>query len=251
MPAPTWRANSAYQSGTNSVTMANPAGIAEGDILVLAIETANDWVALVHATNLTNNGWARVANSNSFPGGTPAAANNTYQDIWWRRVGANANTAVILGDAGDHTLAVCAAFSNCVATGSPWDTGTAAGINVKVSVATAQVNSYAVTTSSANTLILTIINSPQDIAAGRINASPLLLVGGAGSDTELTERCDWGTTSGGGGTIAILTHRKPTAGLTANVRANTTVANTAILWTGALIGLADAIIRPRSQVIII
>ena len=247
MPAPTFRANSAYQSGTASVTMANPAGIAVNDILVLVIESANQYLAQA-ATNLTNNGWARVANSNTQLG-VAAAANATYMDIWWRRVGANANTAVVLGDYGDHTLAVCAAFSNCVVTGSPWDTGTAAGINVGVSVATAQVNSYAVTTSTANTLILTIINSPQDIAAGRINTGPLLFSSGSNDDVELTERFDFGTTSGGGGTIACLTHRKPSAGLTANVRANTTVLNTAIIWTGALIGLADA--KPKSFIYLV
>lgn len=226
--------------------MAFPSGYTTSDILVLVIETANDWVSSLWTTNLTNNGWARAANSNTIYGGANTAANVTYMDVWWSRPTTTSQTAVILGDAGDHTLAVCAAFANCITTGDPWDTGTAAGINVKVGVATAQVNSFAVTTATANTLILTVINSPQDIAAGRINASPLLLVGGSGGDTELTEQCDFGTTSGGGGTIAILTHRKPTAGATANVRANTTIANTALIWTGALIGLADA--KPWCQI---
>ena len=250
MPAPNYRANSTFASGTASVTMTNPAGLLANDILVLVIESANQFLTQAQ-TNLTNNGWLRVANSNTGIG-TAAAANAVRQEVWWRRVGANANTAVVLGDYGDHTLAVCGAFSNCVNTGSPWDTGTAAGINVGITVATAQVNSYAVTTSTANCLILTIISRPQDSAAGQINAAGLLLFSsGANDDTQLTERYDWGTTSGGGGTIAVLTHRKPTAGLTANVRANTLTSNTAIIWTGALIGLADAVIRPRSQVIII
>jgi hypothetical protein len=243
MPAPNFRSNSAYQSGTTSVSIAFPSGYTTEDILVLVIESANQYLAQA-ATNLTNNGWARVANSNTMLG-VAAAANATYMDIWWSRPTTTSQTAVTLGDYGDHTLAVVAAFANCVTTGDPWDTGTAAGINVGITVATAQVNSYGVTTSTANTLVLTVINSPQDIAAGRINASPLLLIG-AGDDTELTERCDFGTTSGGGGTIAILTHRKPTAGATDNVRANTTVANTAIIWTGALEGMADA--KPWSQI---
>ena len=240
MPAPNFKSNGPFSSGTTSVSlnMGAPLSYTTSDILVCVIESANQYLAQA-ATNLTNNGWARVANSNTMLG-TAAAANATYQDIWWQRPTTTSQTAVVLGDYGDHTLAVVASFANCVTTGSPWDTGTAAGINVAVTVATAQVNSYAVTTATANTLVLTVINSPQDIAAGRINASPLLLVGGSGGDTELTERFDLGTTSGGGGTIALLSHRKPTAGTTANVRANTTVANTAILWTGALIGTADA-----------
>jgi hypothetical protein len=249
MPAPNFRANSTFASGTTSVTMTNPASLVEGEILVLVIESANQYLAQA-ATNLTNNGWLRVANSNTGIG-VAAAANATYQDIWWRRVGANANTAVVLGDYGDHTLVVVSAFANCVTTGDPWDTGTAAGINVGITVATAQVNSYAVTTATANCLILTIINKPDDVAAVSINANPKLFSSGANDDVELTERIDYGTASGGGGRFAMLTHRKPAAGLTANVRANTTTVNTAIIWTGALIGIADAVIRPRTQVIFV
>jgi hypothetical protein len=238
MPAPSYVSNSTYSGGQTSVSITLPATYTTDDILVLVIESANQYLAQA-ATNLTNNGWSRVANSNTMLG-VAAAANATYMDIWWSRPSTTAQTAVTLGDYGDHTLAVVGRFANCVTTGSPWDTGTAAGINVTVGTATAQVNSYGVTTSTANTLVLTVINSPQDIAAGRINASPLLLIGGSAGDTELTERFDYGDTAGGGGTIAVLTHRAATTGTTANVRANTTVANTAILWTGALKGIPNA-----------
>ena len=246
MPAPTWRANSTYASATGSLTITNPASLVANEILVLVIESAAQYLAQA-ATNLTSNGWQRVANSNTTQG-TAASANGVHQDIWWRRVDANANTAVVLGDYGDHTLAVVGAFGNCITTGSPWDTGTAAGINVGVTVATAQVTSRNCTTSAANTLIVTIINRPQDSAAAFVNSAPyLLLVGGSGGDIELTERCDFGTASGGGGQIAMTTHRKPTAGATANVRANTLTSNTCIIWTGALIGLPDA--KPYVQIV--
>lgn len=236
--APSFRSNSAYDSAVNSVTMSFPAGYTTSDILVLVIETANDWVSSLWTTNLTNNGWSRCANSNTIYGGANTAANVTYMDVWWSRPTTTSQTAVILGDAGDHTLSVCAAFSNCITSGSPWDTGTAAGINVKVGVATAQVNSGAVTTSTANTLIVTIINTPQDAASARLSV-PKLFSSGANDDTELTEQCDWGTISGGGGTIGIYTHRKPTIGLTANVRCNLAASNTALIWTGALVGVGD------------
>jgi hypothetical protein len=224
--------------------MAFPAGYTTSDILVLVIESSNQFLAQAQ-TNLLNNGWARVANSNTGIG-TAATANGVRQEIWWQRPTTTSQTAVVLGDYGNHTMAVCAAFANCITTGSPWDTGTANGINVSITTATAQANSYGVTTSNANTLILTIFCTPATGASGWINASPLL-VGGSG-DTELTERCDFGTASGDGGRIAILTHRKPTAGATANVRANTTTSNTHIIWTGALIGLPDS--KPFSQVVI-
>lgn len=252
MPAPTWRSNSTYASATASLTMTLPAGYQVNDILVLAIETANNTGAGMSGipaqgqTNLTNNGWARVANSNtSLLAPTVAASQNTKLDIWWNRASTTSQTAVVLGDSGDHTMSVCAAFSNVIATGDPWD----AAVNVTMTTASAQTTSRNVTTSVANTLVLTIIASPRDAAAAHINASPLLLIGGSGGDTELTERCDWGTTQGNGGTVGWLTHRKPTAGATANVRANTVTSNVTIMWTGALKGLPDA--RPRSQVILI
>jgi len=233
MPAPNFRANSTYASATTSLTMTNPAALAANDILVLAVESANAGIITQGRTNLTNNGWARVGNSNTVYNTGGATANVTL-DIWWRRVGANANTQVVLGDAGDHTLAVCAAFANVITTGDPWN----ATVNVSKTTASSQTTTGNVTTSEANTLIVTIIATPRDSAAATINASPLL-IGGSGDDTELTERCDAGTTSGNGGTIGFLTHRKPTAGATANVRANLAASLVTLSWTGALIGIAD------------
>jgi hypothetical protein len=221
--------------------MTFPPGYTTTDILVLCIETANGWTFPLWETNLTNNGWARVANSNTMPGATSVAANAVYQDIWWSRPSTTSQTAVIIGDGGNHTLVVCAAFQGACTTGSPWDTGTSAGINLHTSVETAQVNTMAVTTTTANTLIIAIINKPDDSTAGGINASPLLFSAGANDDTGLTEHCDSGTTGGSGGQIAFLSWRKPTSGLTANLRANTTVANTAILWLGALLASPDSI----------
>jgi hypothetical protein len=239
MPAPTWRANSTYASATASLTMTLPAGYQVNDILVLAVTGANGSIPAVNQTNLTNNGWARVQNTNTRI--TGAATANLNLDIWWQRASTTSQTAVVLGDSGDHTLSVCAAFSNVITTGDPWDSPQ---LNVSNTTAVAQVTSYNVTTSTANSLVLTIIANPRDIAASGVNASPVL-VGGSGGDTELTERCDWGTVSGGGSGIAFLTHRKPTAGATANVRANTATAQTAVTWSGALKAKADA--RPWSR----
>ena len=252
MPAPNFRSNSTFASATASLTMTLPAGYQVNDILVLIVETANNTGAGMTGipaqgqTNLTNNGWARVANSNtSLLSPTVAASQNTKQDIWWNRATSTSQTAVVLGDSGDHTLAVCAAFENCITTGDPWD-GT---INVTQTTATSQVTSGNITTSSANTLLLAVISSPRDAAAAHINASPLLI--NTTDEVELTERFDFGTTSGNGGTIGALTFRKPSAGATANVRANTVTSNVAIVWLGALKGIPDAVVRPRSQVILI
>lgn len=246
MPAPIFRANSSYASGTGSVTITFPTGYQANDILVLALEGANQSNAQAH-TNLTNNGWARVTNTNT-TFGTAAAAQATKLDIWWKRVGAS-NTAVSIVDFGDHTLAVMAAFYNTPNEGNPWSTGTGAGMNVVQGTAVSQVTFSNVTTSEANTLVLNWISSPRDAAAAHINASPLIVTSPSGDETEITERCDWGTTSGGGGTISLLTYRKPTAGQTGNLRVNTATSNTATLWTGALLGIPDAVIRPRSQAI--
>jgi hypothetical protein len=249
MPAPTWRANSTIVSSTASITITYPAGYAANDILVLALEGANQSNAQAH-TNLTNNNWIRVANTNT-TFGTAATAQAVKLDIWWRRVTSNSNTAVSIVDFGDHTMSVMAAFSNCVTTGDPWDTGTAAGVNVVQGTATSQSTFRNVTTSEANTLVLNWIAFPSDGAAAFINASPIIINSPSGNETEITERIDWGTTSGGGGKLGLITYRKPTAGQTGNLRANTVTSNVSVMWTGALRGIPDAVIRPRSQVIII
>jgi len=208
MPAPTFRAASTFASGTGSVTITYPTGYAANDILVLALEGANQSNAQAH-TNLTNNNWIRVANGNVTVG-TAAAAQSTKLDIWWRRVTSNSNTAVSIVDFGDHTLTVMAAFSNCVTTGDPWDTGTAAGVNVAIGTATAQVTFRNVTTSEANTLVLNWVSHARDSAAAIINASPQLFINSpSGDETELATRLNGGTTSGGGGAIAMLSFRKP------------------------------------------
>lgn len=232
MTAPTFRSNSAFQTGTGSVTIALPTGYAANDILVLNIESSNQFLAQAY-TNLTNNGWARPANSNVFVG-TAASANATTTDIWWKRSAAS-ETAVVLGDFGNHTTGVVTAFANCVTTGNPWQ-GT---INVITSVATAQVNTSAVTTNTTNSLVCVFINTPRDAAAAQINASPVLF--NNSDEVEVTERYDWGSTSGDGGTLGLITLRKPSVGLSANLRANLVVANTATMFIGALQGINEGV----------
>jgi len=249
MPAPTFRANSTIVSGLGNITITYPAGYAANDILVLALEGANQSNAQAH-TNLTNNNWIRVANSNVTQG-TLGATTATKVDIWWRRVTSNSNTAVTIVDFGDHTIAVMAAFSNCVTTGDPWDTGTAAGVNVVVGTATSQVTFRNVTTSEANTLVLNWITSPRDAAAAHINASPIIITSPSGDETDITERIDWGATQGNGGSIALLTYRKPSAGQTGNLRANTVTSTTGALWTGALRGIPDPQAKPWARSVFI
>lgn len=249
MPAPTFRANSSFASGTGSVTITFPTGYAANDILVLALEGANQSNAQAH-TNLTNNGWARVANTNTTVG-TAAAAQSTKLDVWWQRASTASQTAVSIVDFGDHTLAVMAAFYNTPNTGDPWDTGTAAGVNVVVGTATAQVTFGNVTTSEANTLVLNIVTTARDGAQVQLNASPLIINSPSGDETEITERYDFGTASGGGGSAGMITFRKPSAGQTGNLRVNLAVANVATLWTGALRGLADPVAKPRSFSVIV
>lgn len=242
MPAPVFRANSSYVGGTGAIAITFPSGYAVDDLLVLIVETANNTgagqsgIPSANQTHLTNNGWVRVANSNThLLSPTVATSQNTSQDIWWNRATNTSQTAVSIGDSGDHTMCVMLAFQNVIKTGDPWDVA----INVTQTSASAQTNSGNVTTTTPNTLIITVISSPRDAAAAHINASPLLLINGSGDDTELAELCDFGTTSGNGGTIGVLKHRKPSRSITANVRANVAVSNVHIVWTGALKGTRE------------
>jgi hypothetical protein len=243
MPAPTFRGNGTFTSGTTSVTAdVTNTGRQLNDIIVIHIESANQGLAQAY-TNLTNNGYARPANSNVVVG-TAAAATATQTDIWWKRAtGSEAN--VVLGDLGDHTLCVVAAFSNVITTGDPWD----ATVNIATSVATAQVNTRNVTTSTGNALICHFISSPRDAAAAHLNANPVLF--NSSDEVEVTERYDFGTASGGGGTAGLITYRKPTAGAVANLRINTVTSNTSTIFTGALIALPDPSVYPWSQVVIL
>lgn len=243
MPAPSFRANSVFTSGTTSVT-ANVTGLAPqtNELIIIAIESANQSLAQAY-TNLTNNGYARPANSNVVVG-TAAAATATMTDIWWKRAaGGDAN--VVLGDFGDHTACAVSVYTNVITTGDPWD----ATINVAYGTPGTQVNTYGVTTSTANCLIVNFIHSARDAAAAHLNANPVLF--NSSDEVEVTERYDYGVTAGGGGTLGLITFRKPTAGAVANLRVNTVTSNVATIFTGALIGTPDPSVYPWSQVVII
>lgn len=229
MPAPSFRSNSDFAAGTGSVTMSLPAGYVVDDILILNIETSNSYLAQAY-TNLTNNGWARPVNSNVGVGTT--LATNTACDIWWKRAAAS-ETAVVLGDLGNHTHAVVSAIQDCVTTGDPWQ-GT---INVVHAAADAQVNSYGVTTNTSNCLICVFVNTGRDAAASQLS-TPVLF--NSSDEVETTERYDWGTVQGDGGSLGLITFRKPSAGLSANLRANLVVACTAAIFVGSLQGTPDA-----------
>lgn len=241
MPAPVFRANSSYVGGTGAIAITFPSGYAVDDLLVLIVETANNTgagqsgIPSANQTHLTNNGWVRVANSNThLLSPTVATSQNTSQDIWWNRATNTSQTAVSIGDSGDHTMCVMLAFQNVIKTGDPWD----GAINVTKTTASAQSTGGNIITTVANTLLVTVLSSPRDVAGAHINASPLLITGDSG-DVELAELCDWGVTSGNGGTIGVLKHRKSNKGATANVRANTVTSNVSIMWTGALKGTRE------------
>ena len=236
MPASTWRANSTYASGVSFSTITLPAGYAVNDILLLAVlgedvTPVGSGIISAGITNLTNNGWARVANTNTHLVGT--STQNVFMDIWWSRAATASQTAVDIGDSGGHTLAVCSAFSNVFllnTSADPW----VDAINISSTTATAQVNSRNIISTTSNTLAVCLIAGPRDSAAAQINSSPVLF--NTTDEVELTERCDWGTASGTGSTLGILTYRKPGVGPMANVRANTATAQTYIVWMGALKG---------------
>jgi hypothetical protein len=82
-----------------------------------------------------------------------------------------------------------------------------------------------------------------------LNANPVLF--NTSDEVEVTERYDWGTTSGGGGTAGLITYRKPTAGAVANLRINLAVSNTATIFTGALKALPDPTAQPWARVVVI
>jgi hypothetical protein len=93
-----------------------------------------------------------------------------------------------------------------------------------------------VTTNTTNSLICVFINTTRDAAASQLS-TPVLF--NSSDEVETTEQYDWGTVNGNGGSLGLFTYRKPSVGLSANLRANLVVTNVSAVFVGALQGLEE------------
>lgn len=181
-------------SGTGDVTPAVPTGTAENDILILAVETANETVT-------APSGYTEVDVS-PFGGGTAGAIGGSGLAVFWKRAGAS-ETAPTVTDPGNHALAVLLAYQGAITAGNPFN---ATAESHETTTNDTSVEWPAVTTTIDNCLIINIGNDLRDATGARLS-------GWTNSNlSSLTERYDGGTTSGNGGGLYVADGLLATAG---------------------------------------
>jgi hypothetical protein len=214
---PSFVSAGAMAEGTGNVTPGLPPGLAEKDIMLLFVETANEAVT-------APTGWVAVADS---PQGTGTAAGTaaTRLTVFWKRAGIT-ETAPTITDPGEHAVAQILAFRGCVNTGNPWDV-TSGDV---ASSASTSVSIPGDTTTVVNCLVVLAVSNATDTAtpqaSGYTNASL----------ANLTERTDINSTQGNGGGFAVITGEKATIGAYS--------ATTATLATSSVQGRISIALKP-------
>jgi hypothetical protein len=225
VPIPTFvaagtAANTATGGGT-SITPGLPAGIAADDILVVAIEAANE---PINATT----GWTNIGS------GTVAQATGliTGLTLRWHRYTGSAPSTTFTLTTGNHLVGRIAAFRGCVTAGSPIN-GTPAVLSDNGT--TTAFSIPAGTTSVADCLVVAAVATGTDVtslvhATGWTNASL--------ASPAVTEFFDnWNATGNGGG-FAAAYGGKATAGAYNATTGTLTTGNTKACMSFALAGAA-------------
>jgi hypothetical protein len=240
MPRPSVRSQ-ANAAGQAAVTLTPPAGHQVGDLIIIAIETANETVV---ATAFNTHGYTLVSPGvgGPHPGqGTAAAANATRLTIYWRRAANTTMPAVSTGDSGDHQSAAIIIIQNANTTiDPPWET--AANLAQTTNSTTLDFNSL--TTTNANTLIFHAAGLDTDVAGDQVSAPT------NGNLTNLTEWTDAGTNAQDGGCIAIITGDFAGSGSTGNTTATLATTEIYSTWTAAILGTPDPTAKPWARAVI-
>ena len=216
---PTYQAVGAAVGGTGAISPAWPTH-QSGDVALLVVETANQAVTLSTAAGFT-------AVTNSPQGtGTAGGSSATRLTVFWKRATSSAEATPTIADSGDHQIAKIITFRGVTSSGDPWDI-TAGSV---ASSAGTSVSIPTVTTTVANTLVVTIVANATDTSSARTS-------GWTNSNlTSLTERMDNNTTNGNGGGFGVATGVKAAAGATG--------ATTATLATSSVQGKMTIALKP-------
>lgn len=187
--APVWKANGTAVSGTGSFNLAWPAGHAAGDFGIIIINSSNE------ASSAS--GWTFHAQNGI---GVAATADSTMLRIYYKFATSSAEPDVLIGDSGNHTLAVMITF-----TGVNTDVPIAGGANSWSDVNTTAVTYPTLTTTTANALICLLLATGQEATQSGWTHAGL---------TGLTARASGTTTSGLDGSVASATGLRAVAGAT-------------------------------------
>lgn len=195
MSTPTLRSVGAQVNGTGAVTVPMPSH-AVNTVLLMHVETSNETVTLTSAAS-----FSAVSSSGSGTG-TSATSNAVRLSAYWLRATSSGMSAPVIGDAGDHVLAIITAYDGCILTGIPWNI--TSGNLVSSSSSYVQVRGGTSTVSEC--LIVAASASAREVSPGQYASwlNPDL--------SNVSEIVDIATTDGNGGTIGIAIGSKATAG---------------------------------------
>jgi hypothetical protein len=219
-PTPTVVSTGTGVSGAAAVSIGMPSSFAAGDLLLMFVETANQAVATAPS------GWTEDASS---PQGTGTAAGAAATRLTiYRKISDGTETAINIGDAGDHTFGRTMAIRGVHQTTPIHQTsGTTAASSTSVSCPS-------VTTSVNNCLILNAFTNVTDTTTSQSSGQS------NGSLSGLTETIDQNISAGNGGGITVLSGGLATAGSTGNT--------TATLAGASVQGLITLAIQPPATV---
>lgn len=243
MPRPSVRSQ-ANNTGLGAITLTPVAGHAANDLMIVAIESANE-VSATWATAFSGAGWTNIPVGAGGPAegiGTAAAANATRLTLYWRRAANGTMPAISVADSGDHQTAALVIIQNANTTvDPPWEL--AANTRQTTNTTTVSFNSF--TTTNANTLIFHVAGVDTDTTTSQGSAPTNANL------SDLTEHVDRFGSGGDGGGVIILSGGKATAGSTGNT--TMTLATTEIFttWSAAILGTPDPAAKPWARAVFI
>ncbi|MEI6649802.1 MAG: glycine-rich domain-containing protein [Candidatus Moraniibacteriota bacterium] len=190
---PLFRAVGTAATGTTTVTPGLPAGHATNDILILFVQSSNEFVT-------APSGYTQIGPQHG--SGTNVVAGANRLAMFWKRDG-GAESAPTVADSGDHTYAVIAAFSGCPTTGDPFKYVSGG----EKTTASGSGSATGGQTTIDNSLIVTAVTTSLDAVSSATYSSWANT-----SLSSVTEQFDGGIADGTGGSIGIVTGGKAAAG---------------------------------------
>src|SRR5215218_679119 len=197
MALPTFVNVGTSASALNAISPGIPASIANNDILLLFVESANEAVT-------APTGYTQFTNSPQSTG-TAGAAGGVRLSVFWKRT-TGSESAPTVADTGDHQFAQIMAVRGCKSSGNPFSITPAGGVTTPASTT---ISATGVTTTAADSFI--VIAAARDVDVASTTGVTAVSNASLGS---LTERIDQTVTVGQGGGLYVATGTKATAGAT-------------------------------------
>lgn len=214
MSAPVYAGVGAIAASVGAQSVAWPAGHRPRDIGLLVIECSG-----LDAT-ANPSGWNHVSGSPLVD--VASTAGSKFQ-VLWKRATSTAEADVPLDDLGDHALACISVFRGGPLGGVPFSAVTTATKPTASGFASAP----AITTTTPNTMVISLISRPNDSATAIFSITNAEL-------TSNSERFEPGTALGNGGGFVLNTALDPVPGAVGVTGGIQTVVTTTCSYTLAL-----------------